>query len=137
VTGAGPAPLSVKGVCLDAGGRVLVCRNWRREWELPGGRPELGEELPACLVREVKEETGLLVDVRELVSAYPFEVLEGRWVNVVAYGCEPRPARPLHTSGEHVQVAFKHLGELSRREFPDGYRDAARLWQERRAMSHN
>ena len=117
MTGSGPAPLSVKGVCLDAGGRVLACRNWRREWELPGGRPELGEELPACLAREVEEETGSQVDVRELVSAYPFEVLEGRWVTIVAYGCEPRAARPLHTSGEHVQVAFKFLGELSRREF--------------------
>ncbi|HEX3832446.1 MAG TPA: NUDIX hydrolase [Solirubrobacteraceae bacterium] len=137
MTGGGPAPLSVKGVCLDAGGRVLVCRNWRREWELPGGRPELGEDLPACLRREIEEETGLRVDVRALVTAYPFEVLQGRWVTIVAYGCAPRAARRLHTSGEHVHVAFKHLAELSRREFPDGYRDAARLWQERRAMSHN
>ena len=63
-------------------------------------------------------------------------MLEGLWINIVAYGCDPRVARPLQTSGEHVQVAFKHLGELSRREFPDGYREAARLWQERRAMSH-
>jgi 8-oxo-dGTP pyrophosphatase MutT (NUDIX family) len=134
VTHGGPAPLSVKGVCLDAGGRVLVCRNWRREWELPGGRPELGEELAVCLEREVLEETGLPVDVRELVSAYPFEVIEGRWVNLVAYGCEPRAAHSVRTSGEHVQIAFKSLGELSRREFPDGYRDAVRKWQERRAM---
>ena len=137
MTGGGPAPLSVKGVCLDAGGRVLVCRNWRREWELPGGRPQLGERLPACLRREVEEETGLQVDVRALVNAYPFEVLEGRWVTIVAYGCEPRAARPLQTSGEHVQVAFRHLDELSRGEFAEEYRDAARLWQERRAMSRN
>jgi 8-oxo-dGTP diphosphatase len=137
VTRAGPAPLSVKGVCLDAGGRVLVCRNWRREWELPGGRPSLGEELTACVAREIKEETGLDVDVRELVSAYPFEVVEGRWVTIVAYGCEPRAVGALQTSGEHVQVAFRHLGELSRREFPDGYREAVRVWQERRAISHD
>jgi hypothetical protein len=38
------------------------------------------------------------------------------------------------TRGEHVQIAFKSLGELSS-EFPDGYRDAVREWQERRAMS--
>lgn len=131
------APLSVKGVCLDSGGRVLLCRNWRREWELPGGRPRLGEELTACVVREVREETGLDVDVCELLSAYPFEVIAGHWVNIVAYGCElaqADPGRRPQPSGEHAMVAFKRLAELPRGALPSGYREAARRWQERRAM---
>jgi len=49
-----PPPLSVKGVCLDECGRVLVCRNWRRGWELPGGRPGLGEALEAGLVPKIR-----------------------------------------------------------------------------------
>lgn len=82
-----PRPVTVKGVCLDGAGRVLVCRNARGEWELPGGRPEAGERLEQCLAREVREETGLEVAVRERVAAYPFEVVPDRWVHVIAFGC--------------------------------------------------
>lgn len=35
-------PVSVKGVALDASGRVALLKNERREWELPGGRLEIG-----------------------------------------------------------------------------------------------
>ena len=130
-----PPPLSVKGVCLDGSGRVLVCRNWRRGWELPGGRPQLGERLEDCLMREVREETGLEIAVRELVAGYPFEVLPGRWVDIVAYGCEPAgdgsPATPV-CSGEHAQVAFRSVQQLGG-ELPVGYREAVRTWQRRRA----
>ncbi len=63
------APVTIKGVCLDVDRRVLLCRNHRSEWELPGGRPQLGESFPACLVREVEEETGLTATVHALICA--------------------------------------------------------------------
>ena len=31
-------PVSIKGVAVDAHGRVLLLKNERQEWELPGGR---------------------------------------------------------------------------------------------------
>jgi 8-oxo-dGTP pyrophosphatase MutT (NUDIX family) len=53
----GSRPVTVKAVCLTQDGRVLLCRNHRGEWELPGGRPDPGEPFRDCAVREVREET--------------------------------------------------------------------------------
>ncbi len=39
----------------------------RRSWSLPGGTLEIGETLEQCIIREVKEETGLEVQVEKLL----------------------------------------------------------------------
>jgi 8-oxo-dGTP pyrophosphatase MutT (NUDIX family) len=60
-------PVSIKGVAIDAHGQVLLLRNERQEWELPGGRPEIGDPAAGmrgddspeqALERETLEETG-------------------------------------------------------------------------------
>lgn len=57
---------------LVEGGRLLLLRQpvseaSSREWSLPGGKVEFGETVGACLVREMKEETGLDVEVGRLL----------------------------------------------------------------------
>ena len=61
-------PVSVKGV-LVRDGLVLLLKNEREEWELPGGKLELGEEPPACVAREITEETGLPVTTGPILDA--------------------------------------------------------------------
>jgi hypothetical protein len=51
-------PVSVKGVTVQAG-KVLLLENERDEWELPGGKLELGEDPADCVVREIGEVPGL------------------------------------------------------------------------------
>lgn len=67
-----PAPLVGVGAVVVDGGRVLLVQRGgeplRGHWTLPGGVLEVGETLAEGVAREVKEETGLEVEIVELVE---------------------------------------------------------------------
>jgi ADP-ribose pyrophosphatase YjhB (NUDIX family) len=118
-------PVSIKGVCVRADGRVLLCRNHRGTWELPGGRPEIGELFPDAVTREIREETGVEVTVARLLGACALEVVTDTWVDLVAFECMA-PAEvvseSISPSDEHSTVAFLDPGTLSDDELPPAYK---------------
>jgi 8-oxo-dGTP pyrophosphatase MutT (NUDIX family) len=58
-----------QGLLHDEQGRVLLCElTYKQEWDLPGGVIEVGEAPSVGLVRELQEELGITVEVRELVT---------------------------------------------------------------------
>lgn len=42
------------------------------KWEVPGGRKQTGESLDEHIIREVKEETSLIVNPKEIFDMYQF-----------------------------------------------------------------
>lgn len=56
---------------VDEHGRVLLQRRTDSgNWALPGGTMDIGETLDQCVVREVKEETGLDIEITGLLGIY-------------------------------------------------------------------
>ena len=65
--------ISVGAIILNGDAVLLVKRGHeplKGAWSLPGGAVELGETLEAALVREVREETCLDVDVGPIVEIF-------------------------------------------------------------------
>ena len=114
-------PVSVKGVLLTPDGDVVLLLNERDEWELPGGRIELGESSSECLAREIREELDLQVSVGAPLDTYLFEVIPDKHVFIATYRCTlTGPYAPV-VSHEH-----KRLGTFPPHalpvNLPEGYR---------------
>jgi ADP-ribose pyrophosphatase YjhB (NUDIX family) len=62
---------TVFAVVRDLGGRILLVRRMDTgNWELPGGRVEIGESATAAAVREVREESGVRIAVTRFAGLY-------------------------------------------------------------------
>ena len=117
--------VSVKGVLIEEG-RVVLLENERGEWELPGGRPEPGEDAVTCLVREFAEELGAAIVVGPIVDCWNYEVLPGRHVTIVTYAVTRAERGELRVSDEHRRFDWFALGGLDALPLPEGYRRSIR-----------
>jgi 8-oxo-dGTP pyrophosphatase MutT (NUDIX family) len=125
--GARPFPVSVKGVAVRDG-KVLLLENERSEWELPGGKLELGEDPPGCVVREIGEETGWLVTAGPLLDCWQYHIREGVDVVIVTYGCRVLSAGPPVVSDEHKRAGLFAPAKVPGLAMPDGYKRSITAW---------
>ena len=120
-------PVSIKGVLLlDA--RVVLVKNPRDEWELPGGRADAGEAHAQTLSREFAEELSLEIAVDAPIDSYLFEVIPGRHVQIVTYGCRLTGEFRPRISDEHTEHCLWPVDRLSEINLPAGYRRSVEKW---------
>ena len=124
-------PVSVKGIVVR-GDTVVLLRNRRGEWELPGGKLELGESPERCVAREIEEELGLDVAPTTLVDSWVYDIAAGTHVLVITYGCVERTARAAVLSDEHTRFDWIPLDEVDRLPMPGGYKTSIARWTAQR-----
>ena len=121
------------GCLVEREGRLLLLRRARApfegKWNLPAGYVEIDEEPSETAVRETEEETGLQVEVGELVGLYFFDDDPRGNGLLIVYRCKV-------VGGEMRETAEGREGTFfSREALPDdlaggGHDRAIREWGE-------
>jgi 8-oxo-dGTP pyrophosphatase MutT (NUDIX family) len=128
-------PVSIKGVVVQHA-KVLLVHNERNEWELPGGKIDLGETPEDCLAREIKEEVDWQVEVGPILDAWIYHIREGRDVLIVTYACFTNATAPPGISDEHSASRLFVESEIDALPMPAGYKRSIAEWFDRlRAMA--
>lgn len=125
-------PVSIKGV-LDVGGRIVLLRNDRDEWELPGGKLEPGEDPRACVEREMLEELNVRTTATRLLDVWLYDILGKVEVLVVTFAMQPLGADTvLHISDEHRELGLFSPDAIGALHMPEGYKRSIASYYELR-----
>jgi 8-oxo-dGTP diphosphatase len=107
---------SMKGMIL-CNNKVLILKRALKtnfgggNWEFPGGKLEFGEELTEGLRREIREETGLNVEVKKILFATSFRIQENKQVIIMNYLCQSN-SFDVELSDEHTDFMWADKKEL-------------------------
>ena len=109
----------------DDEGRYLITQRRRGShleglWEFPGGKRDAGEELPACLARELTEELGARFTVGDKVDTIRWDYPD-RTIVLHFYRC--RLASGTIEPQESQAMAWVAPSDLSRYHFPPADRE--------------
>ncbi|MBN2202424.1 NUDIX domain-containing protein [bacterium] len=120
-----PFSLSVKSLVFDADRRCLILkrsdrnRNYPGKWELPGGKLSPGETFAEALIREVREEAGLHIEIDRLAGAVESELPEWRIVHLFM---EARVVRgDIRLSPEHTEYGWVAVDDLPLKDMPEHF----------------
>jgi 8-oxo-dGTP pyrophosphatase MutT (NUDIX family) len=75
-------------------GMILIVRNRRGRWVLPGGKVKPGEKLRGAAQREIKEELGIKVELRKRLPADHVRRHTGRCDRCVVYRAKIIKGKP-------------------------------------------
>ena len=123
----------VGAVVFDAEGRLLLVKRAnppaQGKWSLPGGRQEVGESPAEGVVREVREETGLVVAVEREVGTVHRNAPSGDTYVIRDFVCAVAGSSEVEAADDAADARFFDVGQLGDIETSEGLLDALREWQ--------
>ncbi len=112
--------LTVRGVIKNDSGEILIVKRHPKSktdpemWELPGGKVEKGEHFADALVREIKEETNLDVNVGDFCEAVQNDYMHKRTVQLMMYLDDVEGN--VKISDEHTEFMWASLKKIKELE---------------------
>ena len=128
-------PLMVAAAIIHHNGRVLIAQRRKDshmglKWEFPGGKIEPGEDVAACLKREIKEELDLEIEVEQelTVVEHQYEekkvILHCHWCRYLEGEAKTRECR---------DFKWVNVDEMKSYDFAEADRPVVQLLMEEKA----
>ena len=115
----------------DGQGRLLMIKRGHEPgaglWSIPGGRIEAGETDAEALVREMLEETNLVVRVGRLLGRVQRPGLDGAVVDISDYAATVIGGT-LRAGDDAAEARWVAAGDLDSLDITDGLIEALTVW---------
>jgi ADP-ribose pyrophosphatase YjhB (NUDIX family) len=121
----------VGAVVTDGQGRLLMIKRGHEPgaglWSIPGGRIEPGETDAEALVREMSEETGLVVEVGPLIGRVRRPGLDGAVIDIRDYAATVTGGT-LRPGDDAADARWVEAADLDSLEITEGLIEALTDW---------
>jgi ADP-ribose pyrophosphatase YjhB (NUDIX family) len=121
----------VGAVVTDGQGRLLMIKRGHEPgaglWSIPGGRIEPGETDAEALVREMSEETGLVVEVGRLIGSVRRPGLDGAVIDIRDYAATVTGGT-LRPGDDAADARWVEGADLDSLEITEGLIEALTDW---------
>lgn len=117
--------ISIKGI-FEKDGKILMLKDDKGRWELPGGKIDFGEHPTESLRREFMEELGVTeLEIGKVVNVWDFLVskddIDYQFILVV-YECFAN-IKDVYISDEHLKYEWISPQKIDNYEMKEGYRE--------------
>ncbi len=121
----------VGAVVTDGQGRLLMIKRAHEPgaglWSIPGGRIEPGETDTEALIREMREETGLAVEVGPLIGSVQRPGLDGAVIDIRDYAATVAGGT-LRPGDDAADARWVEAADLDSLEITEGLIEALTDW---------
>lgn len=122
--------VSVKAI-VQKGSKILLVKDNKGMWELPGGKIKFGENPNVALKRELAEELGWInVDILNIIDCWSFISRTNKHFIILIYECAARENK-IKNNQENIEYKWLPVFEIDNFKMRDGYKKSIKNWYEK------